>query len=294
MSSEAMRAQVASRRLRGLVGRIARYLILVLVSLSFLLPIVWMISSSLQTMGQVYSIPPTLIPRPFRWANYPDALRYLPWLTYAYNTLVRYAVPTIIGVLLSSSLVAYGFARIRWRWRDTLFFICVATMMIPSQVTMVPLFIVYKKLGLINTFLPLVLGSFFGNPYFIFLLRQFFMTIPSELSDAARIDGCSELGMLVRIILPLAKPALAVIALFQFMGAAGDYMGPLIYLNRQENMVIAQALTEMNFGSNLSLTVNTYGYAMVISTLYSVPLIILFFLVQRTFIEGVALTGIKM
>ncbi len=197
--------------------------------------------------------------------------------------------------MLSSTLVAYGFSRIRFKGRDLLFGLCLATMMLPYQVTMVPLFIIFKKLDWIGTFLPLVVPAFFGNPYFIFLLRQFFRSIPDKLPDAARIDGASELDILLRIILPLARPALTVVALFAFMGAWNDYLGPLIYLNRPDQFTLALGIQAMRgmlnvvgIGRNMA-----YPYLMAISTIVTLPIVIIFFFAQRTFIEGITMTGMK-
>jgi ABC-type glycerol-3-phosphate transport system permease component len=169
-----------------------------------------------------------------------------------------------------------------------------ATMMIPWQVTMVPLFITYKNLGWINSYLPLVIPGMFGHAYFIFLLRQFFMTLPEELSDAARIDGASEFGILRRVILPLSIPALSVVALFRFLWAWNDYLGPLIYLNKEEMWPLALGIERMRQNiTTMGVNVLAYPYLMAVSTIVALPIIILFFLAQRTFIEGISLTGIK-
>ncbi len=207
---------------------------------------------------------------------------------------MRYAVPYTLGTVLSSAIVAYGFARLKWPGRDTLFYICLATMMVPFQVQMVPLFMIFKELGWINSFLPLVAPAFFGSPYFIFMLRQFFLTIPAELSDAARIDGASELDIFFRLILPLSKPALTVVALFAFISAWNDYLGPLIYVHQNDQLVLAQGVENlrraMMFNSTIS---NAYPYLMAVSTLVVLPIVILFFFGQRMFIEGISLTGLK-
>jgi len=190
--------------------------------------------------------------------------------------------------------VAYGFSRLRWRGRDALFFVCLMTMMIPFQVTMVPLFIVFKHLGWLNSYLPLVIPSFCGSPYFIFMLRQFFMTIPQELSDAARIDGAGEFSILFRILLPLARPALTVVALFQFMWAWNDYLGPLIYINRSALYPLALGINQLRtILVGVGLAPLAYPYLMAVSTVTTAPILIGFFFTQRTFIEGISLTGIK-
>jgi ABC-type glycerol-3-phosphate transport system permease component len=283
---------LAHVRVLPTLGRVALYALLVVLSLIFLLPFIWMISTSLKTDPQVYRVPPIWIPNPVRWANYPEALTSLPFLSYFLNTL-KIAVPATIGTLLSSSLAAYGFSRIRWPERDALFYVCVATMMIPFQVQMIPLFVTFKHLGWINTYLPLVVPTFFASPFSVFMLRQFFLTIPQELSDAARIDGCSELGIFGRIILPLAKPALAVVALFTFMWAWSDYLGPLIYLNQTSKFTVALGLQQLRATFHSANQTLVWPYLMAASTATIAPIVVLFFFTQRTFIEGISLTGIK-
>ena len=267
------------------------YLFLVALSLLFAFPLLWMISTSLKTDAQTYHVPPIWIPDPIRWQNYPEALTFLPFAWYFLNTM-RIAVPNILGSLVASTTAAYGFSRIRWPGRDAFFYICLASMMLPFQVRMIPLFLTFKSLGWINTFLPLIVPLFFGDAYFIFMLRQFFMTIPQELSDAARVDGCSEWNIFLRIILPLAKPALAVVALFQFMWSWNDYLGPLIYLNDQAKFTLALALQLLQ-SSTQAVTPLAWPYLMAASTTTVIPILVIFFFAQRTFIEGISVTGIK-
>jgi multiple sugar transport system permease protein len=258
-------------------------------SLIFAAPLLWMVSTSLKTDPQVYHVPPIWIPNPARWANYTEALTKRPFGLYTLNTL-RYAFGVIIGALLSNTIVAYGFSRLRWPGRNLLFFICISAMMIPYQVRMVPLFLVFKKLDWINSYKPLIVPAFLGAPYYIFLLRQFFLTIPEELSDAARVDGSSEMGILLRIILPLAKPALATIALFQLLGAWEDYLGPLIYLNDEALYPIAIGLQQFRSQFQEALM---WPYMMAASTAATLPVILIFFAVQRSFVEGITVTGLK-
>jgi len=287
-------ASAAVRRRRGVVrtaGKLALTLFVFALSVIFFLPFVWMVSTSLKTDPQVYHVPPLWIPSPVRWANYPEAMTYVPFGLYLNNTL-KYCIGSTVGVALSSAFVAYGFSRVQWKGRNTLFYIVLGTMMLPFQVRMIPLFITFKSLGWINTFLPLIVPALFGDAYFIFMLRQFFMTIPSELSDAARVDGCSELGIFLRIILPLAKPALAVVGLFQFMWAWNDYLEPLIYINNQNNFTIALALQLLQ-GSAQAVSRLVWPYLMAASTATILPILLLFFFTQRTFVEGISLTGIK-
>jgi len=274
--------------------QIAKYVLLFVLAFTFMLPFIWMATSALKTDSQVYTIPPVWIPIPPQWQNFPDAWRTYNFNLYMFNTVFRYAIPTTIGVTLSSAVVAYGFARISWKGRDVLFFVCLATMMVPFQVTMVPLFITFKNFGLINTYWPLVLPAFFGSPYFIFMLRQFYRTIPVELSDAAYIDGANEFEILWKIVLPLAKPALTVVALFQFMNAWNDYLGPLIYLNQEDMKTIALGIEGLRRTiAQVGGVRLAYPYLMAVSTLVTLPILIAFFFAQRTFIEGISLTGIK-
>jgi ABC-type glycerol-3-phosphate transport system permease component len=276
------------------VAEIFKYLALVVLAISFLLPFYWMGSSALKDDVQVFTVPPIWVPNPAYWNNFWDAWNSQPFNLYAVNTVFRYAIPATFGTVLSSAIVAYGFSRLRWPGRDALFSLCLMTMMIPFQVRLVPLFIIFKQLKWTNSFKPLVIPAYFGSAYFIFLLRQFFRTIPEELSDAARIDGSSEVGIFFRIILPLAKPALTVVALFAFMGAWNDYLGPLIYNNREGQWVLALGLEHLRGGIyEVGFSRLAYPYLMAVSTIITIPIVIAFFFTQRTFIEGISLTGLK-
>lgn len=282
------------RRVLKVIWTALKYTVLVVLSATYAFPLFWMITSALKVDSQIYRVPPILIPVPAHWNNFADAWTRLPFTLYLSNSVFRYTVPVTLYTVASSTLVAYGFSRLRWPGRDVLFYICMATMMIPWQVTMVPLFITYKHLGWINSYKPLVVPSLFGNAYFIFLLRQFFMTIPEDLSDAARIDGANELGILVRIILPLAKPALAVVALFRFVSAWNDYLGPLIYLNRDELFPLALGVQRLqSIATSMGTSGMAYPHLMAVSTVVALPIILAFFFAQRTFIEGISLTGLK-
>lgn len=282
------------RSVGSVIISLLKYLLLTTLAFSFVLPLLWMASSAMKDDTQVYTVPPVWIPNPAYPENFVNAWNTYDFNLYAFNTVFRYALPVTIGVTLSSAVVAYGFSRIRWKGRNALFFVCLSTMMVPFQVTMVPLFIIFKNLGWVNTFLPLVVPAFFGAPYFIFLLRQFFMTIPSELSDAARIDGANELVTMWRVILPLTKPALTVVALFTFMNAWNEYLGPLIYLRREEQYVLALGLESLRRTiASIANVALAYPYLMAVSTIITVPILIAFFLTQRTFIEGISLTGLK-
>lgn len=278
----------------SVVSTILKYALLFSLAFSFLLPLFWMASSAVKNDSQIYTVPPIWFPDPYYPQNFINAWNSYNFNLYAFNTVFRYALPVTIGVTISSAIVAYGFSRIQWKGRNTLFFVCLATMMVPFQVTMVPLFIIFKNLGWVNTFFPLVVPAFFGVPYFIFLLRQFFMGIPQELSDAARIDGANELTTMLRIIFPLTKPALMVVALFTFMNAWNEYLGPLIYLRREEQYVLALGVESLRRTiASISNVALAYPYLMAVSTIITVPILIAFFLTQRTFIEGISLTGLK-
>jgi|SRR5579871_465138 len=222
-----------------------------------------------------------------QWHNYPDALNSFPFVLYTVNTLIL-CVLTMIGTVLSSSLPAYGFARLRWKGRDTLFFILIATIMLPPQVTMLPVFLIFRALGWTGTMLPLIVPAYFGSAFYIFLLRQFFLTIPQELSDAARIDGCGELGILWRVLAPIARPALATVALLAFTAAWMDFAGPLIYLHDERTYTLAVGLLAF-----LGRHSGEWNLLMAAATVITLPMLILFFFAQRTYIRGIALTGLK-
>jgi len=278
----------------GVLGYVVKYSIILLLSVSFILPLYWMAMSALKIPEQVFQIPPIWFPVPARWVNYIEAWQVDEFSLFLFNTIFRYCIPVVIGTVVSNTLVAYSFGRLKWPGRDVLFAICLMTMMIPGQVTMVPVFIIFKHLGWVNSFKPLVIPSFFAGAYNIFLLRQFFRTIPEELSDSARIDGANEFQILAYVILPLVKPALAVVALFSFMGAWNDYMGPLIYINQSKLFPISLGLASLSATLNqVGIKGLAYPYLMAVSTIVTIPIILIFFFAQRTFIEGIALTGMK-
>lgn len=273
---------------------ILKYAVLFTLAISFLLPFYWMVSSAVKNDAQVYTVPPVWLPMPQFWENFWNAWTSENFNLFAFNTIFRYAIPATIGTVLSSSLVAYSFSRIRWYGRDALFGVVLATMMIPIWVRMVPLYIIFKQLGWLQTFLPLVIPHFFGSAFFIFLLRQFFMSIPTELSDAARIDGANELQTMFRVIMPLAKPALAVVALFTFMDAWNDYLGPLIYVNVEEKWVLALGVERLRGAVyEIGNSQLAYPYLMAVSSIITLPIFLAFFFAQRSFIEGISLTGLK-
>lgn len=275
------------KQTRRLFTETTTHVLLLLLGFAFILPFFWMISTSLKPDKQIFLMPPQYIPSPFVWSNYPRALTYIPYFLYFRNTLYI-ALFNVVATIVSCTLVAYGFARINWPGRDALFGFLIATLMIPYPVILIPTFLIFRNLGWVGTPHPLTWPAFFGNPFFIFLLRQFYMTIPHELSAAAKIDGASEFDIYWRIILPLARPALATVALFTFLANWNDFLGPLIYLSDK---------------SQYTLAIGLYGFAgarktdwallMAAGTVTVMPIVMLFFLAQRTFIQGVTLTGVK-
>jgi multiple sugar transport system permease protein len=275
-------------RLQRSAAFISKHAVLILLGLAFLFPLFWMVSTSLKSASQTIQFPPVWIPHPAEPGNYSSALTYAPFGTYFANTLF-YCATTVIGVTASSSIVAYGFSRIQWRGRNAVFMVLIATMMLPFLVTMIPLFILFKYIGLAGTLWPLIIPTFFGSSAFsTFLLRQFFITIPEALSDAARLDGASEFYIYSKIILPLSRPALATVALFQFIFAWNDFLGPLIYVNSSSAYTVSIGLQQF-----LSLYGTQWGWLMAASTVVTAPIIILFFFTQRTFIQGISMTGMK-
>ena len=265
-----------------------KHAVLIVLGASFLFPLVWMILTSLKPLPEAMTFPPIWIPHPFVFSNYPQALGSEPFATYFWNTIF-YCLTTVIGVAVSSSLVAYGFSRIRWKGRDVLFYIMVSTLLLPFIVTLIPLFVLFKDIGWVGSYKPLIIPTFFASSAFsTFLLRQFFMTIPEELSDAARIDGAREFFIYSRIVVPLAKPAMAVVMLFQFIYAWNDFLGPLIYLDQANAYPLSLGLNSM-----LGTYSTNWSWLMAASTAATLPIIILFFLTQRYFIQGITLTGMK-
>jgi multiple sugar transport system permease protein len=269
------------------LARALPMVILFLLAVIYLTPFVWMISTALKTQAQSVASPPVWIPSPVVWSAFPDAFSKMNFPMALRNTLI-YAVPAVIGTVVSCSLVAYGFALIKWRGRNVVFLLVLATMMLPSQVTLIPLYVIYAKLGWINTYLPLVVPTFLGSPFFIFLLRQFFMGIPKELIDAARLDGASELRILITIVAPLAAPALITVALLTFIDKWNDFYGPLIYLQRPELQPLSLAVQIFQSAHDTEWPLSMAAAAMV-----AAPLVAIYFVAQRKFIEGITLTGLK-
>lgn len=282
-----MQVKQSKRKILKIIKPLIIHTLLLGFGILFILPFYWLLSTSLKSDQQLFSVPPVWIPKPLMWSNYKKALLSIPFVTYLKNTLFI-CVTTVIGTVFSCSLVAYSFARINWLGRNILFIVLLSTLMLPYQVTMIPILSIFKKLGWVGSFKPLIIPSFFGNAFFIFLLRQFFLRIPTELSDAAKIDGCSEFSIYARIILPLSKPALATVVLFTFINSWNDFLGPLIYLSHESQYTLSLGLQ-----SFISQHGAEWSLLMAASTVMILPIIILFFFTQKTFIQGITFTGLK-
>ncbi|RPJ39448.1 MAG: carbohydrate ABC transporter permease [Chloroflexi bacterium] len=254
-------------------------------------PLAFLISSSLKVETQVFQFPIQWLPNPVRWLNYSEALTQKPFHLYFQNTMIM-VLFNQIAVLVSSSIVGYGFARIDFPGRNFWFGVTLATMMLPFYVTMVPQFILFSRLGWTDTFLPLIVPYFFGGGAFnVFLFRQFFRTLPEELADAARIDGCSEFGIFWRIFVPLSTAVYITVAIFTFLASWNDFIGPLLYINSPEKFTIALGLS--TYRSMLGVGRTRWDLLMAASVAMTVPIVVLFFILQRYFIKGVVMSGIK-
>ncbi len=276
------------RKAVGLTRSALVYALLVVGGFVFAMPFFWMVSMALKPSDQIFVFPPVWLPNPIRWENFGEGWsKYFPFWVFLQNTVIITA-NNVVANLLSCTLVAYGFARLRVRESGILFAAVLATMMVPEQVTMIPVYYLFTKLGWVNTFLPLMVPSWFGYPFFIFLLRQFFLTLPQDLDDAARIDGCSTWGILYRILLPLCKPALAAVAIFAFIRNWNSFLYPLIYLNDMQKYTLQLGLN-MYRGQYYA----EFHLMMAVALMVLVPVLVVFFVAQKYFIQGIALTGIK-
>ena len=279
-----LRSQRGQRR----IGLGISYVLCIAISLVMLVPFVWLVRSSLMTLDQIFVFPPEWIPNPWTWSNYPDAMNTVDFKRYFFNTIVI-SVLVVAGATITSTMAAYGFARLRWKGRDLVFGIMLSTLMLPYAVTLIPSFIIWSKLGLVNTIVPLTLPAWFGGGMFsIFLLRQFFRTIPRDLDEAAMLDGASPPRILWDVVIPLSRPALITVAIFTFLGTWNDFLNPLIYLTDERTYTLALGLLSFK-----GLYNSEWGLMMAASTVVLLPTVVLFFIAQRYFIQGIAVTGIK-
>ena len=261
-----------------LVSKIWIYIILLLGSALCLIPFIWMVRSSLMTSAQIFEMPPKWIPNPVQWENYTEALSALPFDRYFLNTLT-YVVLGVVGTVLSCSISAYGLTRIKWKFRNAVFSIIISSMMLPFAVTLIPLYVMWCNIGITNSLLPLIIPCWFGGAFYIFLLRQFFLSIPFDLDESARIDGAGHLRICMSIIIPISRPVLVVVALFAFLNTWNDFLGPLVYLNSEEKYTLSVGL---------QLFIGTYkaewNLMMAAACVVVMPCIIVFLIGQRYFI----------
>ncbi|RIK42189.1 MAG: sugar ABC transporter ATP-binding protein [Chloroflexi bacterium] len=261
---------------------------MVALSIIFLIPLFWMASTSLKQQGQVFAFPPVWIPNPIMWSNYAEALERAPLLIWLSNT-ATITVVSIVGHVLTSSMVAFGFARLRFPGRSALFILLLSTLMLPQVVTLIPRFILFRSLGWLDTFLPMIVPTFFGGSAFdIFLVRQFYLTIPKDFDEAARIDGASNWTIWLRIVAPLSTPVLMAIAIFSFVFHWNDFMNPLIYLFSENKKTLSLGLRAF-----ISPTAAEYHLNMAAGMFLVIPMLVIFFIGQRYFIRGVVMTGIQ-
>jgi len=271
----------------NLLVRLVWYVGLSLLGIVFLLPFFWMLSTAFKEPGQVFAYPIKWIPDPIVWRNFVDAWKVAPFTRFLQNTIIITAF-CMVGEILSCSLTAFAFARIPFKGRDILFIVLLATMMLPPQVTLIPTFIIFSKLHWVNTFLPLIVPSWFARPFYVFLLRQFFLTIPTELEDAARVDGSTRLRIWWNIFIPLSKPAMATVLIFSFIAHWNDFFEPLIYLNSQSKKTLTLGLTTLRDAYSTQ-----WHWMMAIAVLMVLPCLAIFFMFQNYFVEGITMTGTK-
>ncbi len=287
-------AELRRDRFRRIIGRASLYLVLVVGTVVFTLPTLWMIATSFKHPAQASNIPPEFIPNPFQLDGYTISIRQFPVVQALRNTMVI-EVGVLAGRLLSATLVAYGFARLRFPFRGPIFVLVLCTMMIPYHVTLIPQYAFFRQLGWLNTPFPLIVPAWFGGgAFYIFLLRQFFLTIHRETDDAARIDGCGYFGIYWHVIVPMSLPALGTLTIFTFLAEWNDFLAPLIYLNDQETQTLAIAISKWQIDdSALTRKTPTFPQIMAMSLVITIPPVLVFFFLQRHFIQGIVVTGVK-
>lgn len=280
--------RIKSKKKSEKIGKIITYILLISLSVIFMIPFVWLLSSSLKSNADIFAMPPKWIPDPIEFSNYVEVLRQVPFFRFLANTL-KIAVPVLVANVFVSAMVGYAFARFRAPGKNVLFMLLLSTMMLPSQVTMIPLFIMFKEVGWVDTLLPMIVPVFFGgSALYVFLFRQYYATFSASLGEAARIDGAGYFKTFTHVYLPMSKPILITVGIFSFMGSWNDFMGPLIYLNDMNNFTLA-------IGLNMFKTqyIQNWNYTMAYNVMIVAPLIILFFVAQKSFIQGIVITGTK-
>jgi len=286
-----------TRKMRENANKTVIFLLLLAFCVPFFAPLFWLITTALKTPDQIYLFPPRWLPQPMRWENFVEGWTAAPFTLFLRNTLITTLIP-MIGEVFVSAMVAYSFSRVRWPGRDKVFYLCLATMLMPSVATFIPVFLLFRTLGWINTFLPLTVPAFFGVPFYIFMLRQFMLTMPAELDEAARVDGANTFQIFGRITLPLIRPALATVAIFSFMAHWNDFFGPVIYLQKQELKTLTLGLATFEsmmsgVGGNFGLLSSRLHLLMAVSLLICLPCIVIFLLFQRYFVRDVLMSGLK-
>lgn len=282
-----MRNIKESKSVRNTIGKILAYIIITLFGILLIIPFLWAVSTSLKPTGQEFTYPPKWIPEPFVWENYRIALTTLPFHIFLKNTIIVTVFATI-GSVITASLAGYAFARLQFPGKNFLFMLCISTMMLPYVVTLVPTFILFRWLGWVDTLYPLIVPSWFGGgAFFIFLCRQFFMTLPLDYDDAAKIDGANEWYIYSRIIMPLSQPVVITMVIFNFVNHWNDFMGPLIFLHSMEKKTISIGLRTF-----LGVEGTDWNYLMAASVATIIPVLIIFFVAQRYFIKGVVMSGL--
>ncbi len=274
-------------RFLDLFEKLILYGILIVIALCFLIPFAFMFLGSFKGASEPFQVPFRWLPERWSFDNYQAMLNQIPFLRYLKNTLIVVFF-NIFGSLISCSLIAYGFSRLNWKGRDKVFVLVLITMILPYQVTLVPLFILYTQLGWTGTFLPLTVTAFFGNPFYIFLLRQFYLAVPMELTYAARVDGASEIRIYGSIVLPLVKPALATVAIFAFIRSWHDFVGPLVFLANDKLYTLSLAASMIHTERDPK-----WNILFALGVVMVVPVLLIFFLLQKYFIQGISMTGIK-
>ncbi len=287
--NQAATVRLPRPQLSETIRKIVVYALLLILTVVFLFPLFWMVTTALKTNAQIFLWPPQWIPNPLQWSNFQEAFGnpLLPFGRFVTNTLIIEA-GVLSGRLISCTLVAYGFARLRAPGKNVLFAILLATLMLPQAAIIIPEYILFNQFGWINTFLPLIVPAWFGNAYAIFLMRQFFMTIPRELEEAALIDGASTLKIIWSVIVPLSIPVLSVIAILTFKDTWNDFLTPLLYLGKPELYTVSVGLAYFNGQNNVQMNL-----LMAASVVLMLPIVILFIFAQRAFVEGISLTGLK-